>query len=41
MDVAINEQCHWVLTMLLGTAQHIEQIKELLVLTCTGLMYAK
>ena len=41
VDVAINEQSHRVLTMSLGTAYHLEQIQELLVLTCTGLIYAK
>ena len=40
VDVAINEQCHRVLTMPLGIAQHIEEIQELLVLTYTGLIYA-
>ena len=41
MNVAINEQCHRVLTMLLGTAKHMEQIQEVLGLTCRGLIHAK
>ena len=41
MDVAINEQCHRLLTMSLGIAEHTERTQELLVLTCTGLIYAK
>ena len=41
MDVAINEQCHRVRTMPLGAAYHVEQIQEVLVLTCTGLIHAK
>ena len=40
-DVAINEQCHRVPTTPLGTVQHIEEMQELLLLTCTGLIYAK